>query len=1097
MLRRQFSSILILLMIFSLLSSSCTQSMKARKQASGEEQPGESEMMPMPRADPGYLQYLERNSMLTRSSEMAKVVSGSELAWHAPGSAGTPDELLSFADIWLAVHPLTILTSHRSSTFGQLNDPAIWPVLREVGVKGLYMSPVQGSGALWAKNRTGVDTGEDVVQYAFSRAAGSDDEYNVLMRKTIDNHAIVGSDLIPAATGLGPDFFLAARNVREYPGVYCMVSIPQDLWKHLPEVPSEWETTALNGEQIEALNGEGLLPKSMSDSSSAFGKGTGWATTGEVRGVDGNIRRWVYRYHNNPKFAVLNWEDPSKTASRILSGGAVQQVGLRGQALIGLKLEAFQGLEAAPSKPSGKAALSIEPALTAAQSLSREIRRYNGWSWIKDDNLPLTAVADFLRAGSDFIFDSAFSPAAEHALLTGDSSLACFMADELLRLNIDSRRLVHAMPAQDGINYSLPYLRYLEATSAGSDARSFRNAILQSRDNFVSHVKPSPVQDGFLYTTSAGLAAMALDLPKTDTKSYASEVAKGHSLLVFFKAMQPGVLMLSGQDIAGVMPLHYSSMSGSSASWDVANASRGSYALTSASESLTVTSMGMPRAQQIYPAPDQQVHEQGSFLRSIGGFLRMRSQSGLAKGTLLSRPRTKNTGSIALLTRMPDRKGFVLSVCNFSRSKVTETISLPAISGMNSATGNVKVVSLGGSHTISGNKVTFSLGPWEARALFLGSAANGVKNVTGGKVTAVNALVAPPREEPVITPVDSTAPKGTAVAIDKPRSDLPETPAASVVASTEPVGNVIPLARISEETVGRAKVRSLRPGQPEELVTTLPQFGDGPALAEAAPKKSPRRSPAASTLFGGSNLAAQEQAGQERVAEAPKKRAAKPAQKKTVAAKKPVVAEPLDESPAVPARPVARAKPRPTPTRAPAAPPSLEHEDRSFSAKSPDLESPDINEPPLAEIPVLEERVIAEPAPVNQPVVAETPSLPQRPAAPGVRVPGESAVLPPIPIPGAAAAAAAAATAGRPPLPAVTPNAPGTGEMQKPVLPPRRTRAASPVPPADSEDMPSTLRVRTPVRPPSYERTRSVQPSRSFAPAVNDGSRLETERLSD
>lgn len=460
--------------------------MKPKKYKASNEQPAESDMMPMPRADPGYLQYLERNSMFTKSSEMAKVVSGSELAWRSPGSAGTPDELLSFADIWLAVHPLTILTSSRSSTFAQLNDPAIWPILRESGIRGLFVAPTQGSGALWAKNPTGIDTGEDVVQYAFSRAAGSDDQYRALMSKVIDNQGLLGSDLIPAATGLGPDFFLAARNVREYPGIYCMVDIPQDLWQHLPEVHSEWDTAALAPDQIEALNGKGLLPKAMRDTSTAVGRGGGWAATGEVRGVDGNTRRWVYRYYGSPKYAVLNWEDPSKTANRILSGGAVQQVGLRGQALIGLRLEAFQGLEAAPDKPARNAALNMEPALTAATSLSREIRRYGGWSWVRDDNLPLTAVADFLRSGTDFIYDSAFSPAAEHALLTGDTTLANFMADEILRLNVDSRRLVHTTPAQDGINYSLPYLRYLESTSVGVEAGNFRRAILASRDNFVS-----------------------------------------------------------------------------------------------------------------------------------------------------------------------------------------------------------------------------------------------------------------------------------------------------------------------------------------------------------------------------------------------------------------------------------------------------------------------------------------------------------------------------------------------------------------------------------------------------------------------------------
>jgi trehalose synthase len=824
------------------LLPSCSGDIAPRKYKPNEERPEEGELMPLPRADPGYLQYLERNSMLTKSSEMAKVVSGSELAWRPPAGQGTPDELLGFADIWLAVNPLTILTSSRSSTFAQLANPNLWPVLREASIRGLYVAPIQGSGALWAKTRSGVETGEDVVQYAFSQAAGKDNEYQRLMREVIDNHAVIGSDLIPAATGIGPDFFLAARNVREYPGVYCMVDIPQKLWPRLPAVASEWDTAALDSGQVSALNSEGLLPKAMRDASSALGKGGGWAVTGEVRGVDGNTRRWVYRYYGSPKYAVLNWEDPSKTANRILSGGAVQQVGLRGQALIGLRFEAFQGLEAAPESGRGNM-FSVEPALTAAQSMSREIRRYGGWSWMRDDNLPLNSVADFLRSGTDFIYDSAFSPAAEHALLTGDTTLACFMADEILRLNIDASRLVHAMPSQDGINYSLPYLKYLQTTAVGDSARAFRDDILESRDAFLSYLSPAPVKDGYLYTTSAGLAAMALNLPRTDTSAFASEVAKGHSLLVFFKAMQPGILMLSGQDLAGVLPLHYSSMTGSAASFDVANASRGSYALTEASEGLAVNAHGMPKAPQIYPAPDQQVHQQGSFLRRIGSFLRVRNAIGLSKGKLTARPATQNYGVIALLSRMPDKKGYVLTVCNFSRDTVRENISLSGTPGIGAALGTSKVLSLGGGHSISGSTVNVELGPWEGRAILLGSAAQGVTSVQGEAVTAVKPIEPTPHEELLASPLPEpvATPAGGKVAIDSPRNRVTPASASIATPSNEPASRIVPLARMSEDTAGRAARTALRPGQPAELVTQVPPL-DGRPQAQVPIGKSPGKS---------------------------------------------------------------------------------------------------------------------------------------------------------------------------------------------------------------------------------------------------------------
>lgn len=665
----------------------------------------------MPRADPAYLQHLERNSMLAKASEMAKVVSGSELAWRASSNDGSADSLLNFADVWLYVHPLTLLTSSRNSVFSQLADSTVRAVLREIGAKGLYVAPIQGGGALWAKEGKGEESGEDVVQYDFSRAAGKDDQYRRLMSSVIDNQSLLGSDLVPAATGIGPDFFLAARNVREFPGIYCMVDIPDELWANLPEVASEWEGAPLNAEQVAALNAKGLLPKSMRDEVSPLGHKGGWAATGKVRGVDGNARRWVYRYHQNPRYPVLNWEDPSQTAHRILSGSAVRQVGMQGQAFIGLRFEAFQGLEAASG---GKNSFSVEPAISAAQSMSREIKRYGGWSWVRDDDLPLDSLNRFLLGGTDFIFDSAFSPAAEHALLTGDASLARFMADELIRLNVDARRLVHASPAQEGINYSLPYLSYLASHGSGDKAAAFRQQIQSAMQAAAGG--NAQVKDGYLYTTGAGLASLALKTGSADaSQSQLKEIIKGHSLLIFFKAMQPGVVMLSGQDLVGAMPL------ASPPNGDPASSCRGSYALTSSGSGLVVTNMDMPKAPQLYAAPDAQAHQKESFLGQIGAFLHARTQHGLGKASLVARPQTKGKGSIALVSRLPDGKRYLLSVCNFSRESVTETISLADVAGIGSAMSRATPIATGGSHSISGKTVTVSLGPWQGRALVLGS----------------------------------------------------------------------------------------------------------------------------------------------------------------------------------------------------------------------------------------------------------------------------------------------------------------------------------------------------------------------------------------
>ncbi len=801
--RRRFVilPLLFLILLLGLAGAACERSPYKQRVKAGLEGEG----IPIARADPAYLQYLERKSMLAESVDMARVVSGSQLAWAA--GADAPEGLLSYADTWVSFNPMTLLMDSRGGAFDLLGRSEVWTILREVGARGMYVAPLGGAGGIWAKTQGAGFSGEDVVQYDFSQAAGKDPQYRRLIGGVGERTSLLGSDLVPAATGLGPDFFLATRNLREYPGAYCMVDVPKDLWKLLPPSQNEWEGTALPAETVAALHAKGLLPKAMLDETAASGKPSGWAATGEVRGVDATARRWVYRWFINPHHAVLNWEDPSRAAARILSGSAVRQVGMLGQAFIGLRFDAFHGLE-----PAGGGAnpWSIGTAVSAAQSMSREVHRYGGWTWLRDDDLNLEAMRRVLQSDTDFVFDAAFSPAAEHALLTGDATLLRFMGDELLRLRIPAHRLVHVMPAQDGINYALPHLSKLAASAPG--AERLRQHTLQAMRAAVAGQNPVPVANNTLYSNGPGLAAMALGLPATAVPAdKVAEVAAGHKLLIFFNAMQPGVLMLSGQDLVGALPIAWSSMRDSSAEWNVTDTMRGAYALTTFEENRVVTERGMGKTVSIYGPADVQAHKKESFLRDIGTFLRLRNQIGLSRGTLAARPETKGPGIIALLTRMPGDNGYVLSVCNFGRSPANETISLGNVPGLSKALA-AGAVSLGGqgSYSVSGGSVNVALGPWQGRAILLGGRINVVPSAesSSGPEPDVEAPVIPnvpdspapaPATASVLTPAPTapaqqttTAPEATPAPTAQP---APAAPAPAPLAPTSaPAAAPVPVA---------------------------------------------------------------------------------------------------------------------------------------------------------------------------------------------------------------------------------------------------------------------------------------------------------------
>ena len=623
------------------------------------------------RADPGYIQYLERLSMLGSHTELARIVSGSQLAWLRAADAPLPEPLLVLSDTWLYLNPLLMLPETKRSALATITSPIYWQLLSKARINGLYIAPANGSGGLWAYNRKASLHGDDIIQYNFSTVSGKDDEYFRLLKEANTNRKLLGLDLVPAATGLGPDFFLAARSHRQYPGAYCLVELPPQTWPELPAVPNEWTGAALDEEQIHKLAERNILPPAMAQDSYSVVKKPGWAVTGEIHGVDGLMRRWAYRYSGSVDRPVLNWADPSAAARRILSGSAIRNVGMLGGALVGMRLEGLYGLDAAVKQESG-VRYTHSPADEAAIALSREIRRYGGWSWLKDE-IPLSLMLNLMPNGPDFFQDSIFSPGIEHALLSGSPRLLSLMVDDALALGIDMRRLVHTMPGDDGINYAMPHLAEREMDQGKQGvitpriAREFaknvqtemHNAVLSATMTAPHGHDLAPLRDKRLYTTPAGLAALALGIGNASsvTEDMLPKIRDGHLLQIFFRAMLPGLFMLSGQDIVGTLPLSWYGMVDTEREWDLSLSSRGAYGLTQSVDNISVTTQGMGRAKSIYPTADVQIVSDDSFIAYLSRILTLRANLNIANAKVHGRFVTYSPGSLALATLLPTKIG--------------------------------------------------------------------------------------------------------------------------------------------------------------------------------------------------------------------------------------------------------------------------------------------------------------------------------------------------------------------------------------------------------------------------------------------------------
>lgn len=672
------------------------------------------------RADPGQAQWLEKQSMLNASVELAKVVSASSISWQLSPVGEAHQELFKHANTWLSVNPTTLITPGDQSAFAHLRSSSIWRALQQNNIRGLYIAPAFSSGSVWSGSYYVMDDYDDPVSFSFSDAAGSDKEYFSLLQEANRNKAILGVQLVPSATGIGPDFFLAARNMRNYPGIYCMVEVPESLWDQLPAAKSEWDVQVIEPDQVLALGNSGLFAPVFTQEAQLNLPG-GWAATGEVRGIDGQLRRFAYRYYNNPHRAVLNWSDPSAAGRRVVSGSIVRSVGELGAAFVGTSFLPLSGLMPYEQPVPGQTA--FEPGLSASSDVGQEVRRYGGWSWNKD-RMPLPMLQAYLNQRVDFVNDSIISTGAGHALVTGQASLLRVSLDRAQELDIDFSRLVHCMPGSDGLFYKngLP-----ESRAAFSELINYPG---------VSNI----LKDGTLQATGAALAAISLGFgPEQDIDENAKQkIQKGHEAMAFFMAAQPGLFMVPAHDVMGALPAGWIPKEVYSQATD-SNQTQGGVSLLGERKRILISGKGVVATPTLYQGIDIQASLDGSFLNHVGKLAAMRDRTDVGAGKYLGRGKTQGSGIVIVFTELPGNKGVLIAATNFNKNAANESVRLADIPASKSLPGGKLVDPFSGKNIGSANgSVNISVPGWGTKAVVVQPRGSSPLNEVGLDEAAIN-----------------------------------------------------------------------------------------------------------------------------------------------------------------------------------------------------------------------------------------------------------------------------------------------------------------------------------------------------------------------
>jgi trehalose synthase len=644
---------------------------------------------------PEYIDWLERRSMLDQSRRLMPQVSGNGMQWRHEYAAPQPRAVVQKASVWVLGYPGSVITRPGKSVIDTWGDPALWQALADIGIDLLHTGPVKRAGGIVRKEYTPtIDGWFDRISLEIDPALGTEEEYRRMVKAAAESDGLIAGDLVPLHTGKGADYLLALRAYKEYPGMYTMVEIREEDWPLLPPVDDPWHSALLSNEIAEKLTNLGYIPGRIypADADPEVRKSSGWSATGKVLGVDGKLRRWVFLHVFKPGQPVLNWLDPSSTGQQATDGDVVRTIVDLGAKVVRMDAVPFLGL--APQEGTSLAVYYQHPlSILDTNYLAFLVRKLGGWSF-QELNVPFESLKVYMKEGPDLSYDFYTRTEGLHSLLTRDAALLRLAYRSLLEADVQPIRLVHDLQNHDEITYQLVPLEFRGERTVEFKGRKLtghqlrEQTLKQMRSMEAGEAAPynllyRPTQDG-LATTYAGFVAASLGIRNLEliTPEQEKEIRRGHLLIAFANAMQPGVFSLSGWDLTGALPLPRQSVADLMKDGDYRWINRGGIDLMGVNPEATTSSFGLPRARVLYGPLPEQLKDPDSFASQLKLMLAARKKYRIAEGELLAVPDVANSALCLLVMRIPGKSALAITALNYSQKPVHEQIELRKVGGL-------------------------------------------------------------------------------------------------------------------------------------------------------------------------------------------------------------------------------------------------------------------------------------------------------------------------------------------------------------------------------------------------------------------------------
>jgi len=635
---------------------------------------------------PDYIQFLEQQSMLFQADQQADKISGEGVQWRNTYGMPEPTELVKTASVWLLYYPGSVITKPNSSVLGTWADPQFWDTMKDIGIEALHTNPIERGGGIKGTEFTPtIDGWFDRISLDIDPQFGTEDEFRQMVQNAGQRGAIIAGDLVPLHTGLGPDFRLAQRAFKDYPGMYTMVEIPQELWTLLPKVDDPWGSALVPREAAAELKNRGFIPGiiNSADADPSSDTWSGWSATPEVVGVDGKTRRWVFLHVFKPGQPVLNWLDPSYASRRALYGDTARNIVDRGAKVMRLDAVPFTGIEPDPNDPMAQTYLH-PLSITASEDLAFMARKLGGWTF-QELYVPLEQLKLYTQYGPDLSYDFFTRAQVLHPLITGDVTPLRLAHSVLLQQGVQAATLIHDLQNHDEITYQLIDLGSrsdIQFDGQHVNGMQLKEQILNQMRSTVGAAPFNklyrPEQDG-VATTFAGFAAAALKIdPYHASPDQVELIKRAHLLFAHANAMQPGVFALSAWDLVGALPIPPDTVADKTVGGDWRWINRGGVDLMNVNAGATTSVFGLPKAQALYGSLPEQLANPDSFASRLKKMLAARKQFRIPEATMNAVPPTGNPAVAVLAMTLPDQK-LAITALNYGPDPASVEVDLTLV----------------------------------------------------------------------------------------------------------------------------------------------------------------------------------------------------------------------------------------------------------------------------------------------------------------------------------------------------------------------------------------------------------------------------------